>query len=229
MGSYFYAINSAEVLVNGARLINTAVVFFNLVILLWNRKQNLSYAIHAITIILLMQSFSVMKEIYEKVNAGYGFDWMVMELKGNAGNKNIMAAILAIKFSFALYTANQSNKFLKVIGFLTLLCSIFSIFIINSRTTFISIFGVAILYLSFLIVNFIKDRQSRKTQLISVLLIVVPITIALYFAQGLIVNIKNATNDTTGTYGTVFERIKTIYVEATSGSGNTRIGFGVMQ
>ena len=50
--SYLYAVNSSEVLVNGARMASTVVAFINIIILLLGRKQNFSNAIHFITFIL---------------------------------------------------------------------------------------------------------------------------------------------------------------------------------
>ena len=223
--SYFYAVNSTEVLVNGARMATTVVVFINIAILLSGRKQNFGYAIHVITFILFYQSFSILKEFYDGFTTGVNFDGLVYGLKGNAGNKNIMAAILSIKIPFALYTLYQGKKWLKAVGFLTLLAAIFAIFIINARTAYLSIFGAAILYIGFLIVNFLREKKSRKSLLISMLFIFAPLIIAFLFAQGIVSNARDTSGNVFGTYGTVTERMKSIYVEATSASGNSRISF----
>jgi O-antigen ligase/tetratricopeptide (TPR) repeat protein len=223
--SYFYAVNSTEVLVNGARLVNTVVVFLNVAILLSGRRENFAFALHAITFILFYQSLSILKEFYDGFNAGVNFDGLVYGLRGNSGNKNIMAALLAIKIPFALYTVYEGRKFLRAIGFLSLLAAIFAIFIINARTAYLSIFGAAFLYIIFLFVNFFKDKKARKKLLISILFLIVPLGIAFFLAQGIVSNARNTSANTFGTYGTVTERLKSIYVEATSASGNSRITF----
>lgn len=223
--SYFYAVNSSEVLVNGARLVDTAVAFLNITILLSARRENFIYSLHIITGILFFQSLSILKEFYDGLSEGVNFDGLVYGLKGNAGNKNIMAAILAIKIPFALYTVYEGKKALKVIGLLSLLAAIYAIFIINARTAYLSIIGAALLYILFLIINFIQDRKAGKKMLISILFVVIPLVVAFFLAQGVVSKAKDASGIPTGTYGTVTDRLKSIYIEATSASGNSRIAF----
>ena len=223
--SYFYAVNKSEVLVNGARLVDTGVAFFNIVVLISARKENFTYSLHIITFILLYQSLSILKEFYDGFKEGVNFDGLVYGLKGNAGNKNIMAAVLAIKIPFALYTVYEGRKALRVIGFSSLLIAIFAIFIINARTAYISIFGAAILYIIFLFINFFQDKKARKKLLISILFVIIPLGLAFFLAQGIVSNAREDSGNTFGTYGTVTERLKSIYVEATSASGNSRIAF----
>jgi O-antigen ligase/tetratricopeptide (TPR) repeat protein len=225
LGSYFYAVNSVEVLVNGARLVDTLIAFLNIAVLLSGRRENFIYALHVITFILGYQSLTILKEFYDGFNTGVNFDGLIYGLKGNAGNKNIMAAILAIKIPFALYTVYEGRKLLRVIGFISLLAAIFAIFIINARTAYLSIFGAAFLYIIFLFVNFFKDKKARKKLMISVLFIILPLGIAFFLAQGIVSSARDTSGNTFGTYGTVTERLKSIYVEATSASGNSRIAF----
>jgi O-antigen ligase/tetratricopeptide (TPR) repeat protein len=223
--SYFYAVNSTEVLVNGARVVDTAVAFLNIAILLSGRRENFIYSLHIITGILFFQSLSILKEFYDGLVEGVNFDGLVYGLKGNAGNKNIMAAILAIKIPFALYTVYEGKKLLKVIGLLSLLAAIYAIFIINARTAYLSIIGAALLYILFLIINFFQEKKAGKKLFISMLFVIVPLVIAFFLAQGVVSKAKDASGNPTGTYGTVTDRLKSIYVEATSASGNSRIAF----
>ena len=223
--SYFYAVNSSEVLVNGARLIDTAVAFLNITILLSVKRENFIYSLHIITGILFYQSLSILKEFFDGLSEGVNFDGLVYGLKGNAGNKNIMAAILAIKVPFALYTVYEGKKWLKAVGFSSLVAAIFAIFIINARTAYISIFGATFLYIVFLFVNFSQDKKARKRLLISILFIIIPLGIAFFLAQDVVSGLKGGSGGANGTYGTVIERLNSIYVEATSASGNSRIAF----
>ncbi len=223
--SYFYAVNSIEVLVNAARIINTVIAFINLAILLCGNKENFKHSFYIITFILFFQSISILKQFYDGFTDGVNFDGLVYGLKGNAGNKNIMAAILAIKIPFALYTVYEGKRVLKIVGSISMLVAIFAIFIINARTAYLSIFGAAFLYLIFLIINVLSQPKSRKSLLISALFILIPLVIAFFLAQVIVSNARETSGNVFGTYGTVTERMKTIYDEATNASGNTRIGF----
>jgi O-antigen ligase/tetratricopeptide (TPR) repeat protein len=225
LSSYFYAVNSVEVLVNGARLVDTVIVFLNIAILLSGRRENFVYSLHVITFILLYQSLSILKEFYDGFKEGVNFDGLVYGLRGNAGNKNIMAAVLAIKIPFALYTVYEGRRAIRAIGFLSLLTAIFAIFIINARTTYLSIFGAVILYIIFLFVNFFQNKKARKKLLVSILFVIIPLVIAFVLLEGIVSNARETSGYTFGTYGSVTDRLKSIYFEATSASGSYRITF----
>lgn len=68
-GSYFYAINRGEVLVNLARLVNTAIVFFNVAVLLWNKPSNFFAAAYALTFILLYESLGVLTVFFNGLHS----------------------------------------------------------------------------------------------------------------------------------------------------------------
>jgi O-antigen ligase len=220
--SYFYAINQAEVLVNFARLFNTAVVFFNIAILLWNRKGNFITASYFITAILLFESLSIMQVFFAGLYTS-NFNELVLGLKGNTGNKNIMAASLAIKLPFVFYIVYNSGKLIKSIGAFTLLASIFSIAIINARATYLSVGVCVIIITGFsLFMYFIKSKREIK-HLVSLAYILIPIALGFVSAQLVVSGRQAAEVENTGGYGTVMDRVSTINLSDASSGG--RIGF----
>ena len=220
--SYFYAINQAEVLVNFARLFNTAVVFFNIGILLWKRKGNFITASYFITAILLFESLSTAKVFFTGLYTT-DFNTLILSLKGNTGNKNILAASLAIKLPFVFYVVYNSGKLIKAIGAFTLLTSIFSIAVINARATYLSV-GVCVFIITgfSLFMYFIKSKKEIK-YLVSNAYILIPIILGFVSAQMVVSGAQASEAENIGGYGTVLDRVATIDLSEASSSG--RVGF----
>jgi hypothetical protein len=102
--SYFYAINPTETLVTGARLVTTYLVFIVLSILFY--KQPLPALLTGISVImafvLLYDSLVLLKTFSSNLTT-MSLDENIIALRGNHGNKNVMAAALLIKFPFVLW------------------------------------------------------------------------------------------------------------------------------
>jgi O-antigen ligase len=220
--SYFYAINEAEVLVNFARLFNTAVVFLNIGILLWNRRGNFITASYFITAILLFESLSTMKVFFTGLYTS-NFDELILSLKGNTGNKNIMAAALAIKLPFVFYAVYNSGKLIKSIGALALLTSIFSIAVINARATYLSVVVCVILVTVFSLIMYLIKSKKEIKHLVSLAYILIPIVLGFVSAQIIVSGAQAAEAENASAYGTVMDRVSTINLSDASSSG--RVGF----
>ena len=220
--SYFYAINQAEVLVNFARLFNNAVVFFNIGILLWKRKGNFITASYFITAILLFESLSTMKVFFTGLYTS-NFNELILSLKGNTGNKNIMAASLAIKLPFVFYVVYNSGKLIKSIGAFALLVSIFSIAVINARATYLSV-GVCVMILTgfSFFMYFVKSKRESK-HIVSLAYILIPLILGFVSAQMVVSGAQASEVENAGGYGTVMDRVATINLSDASSGG--RIGF----
>lgn len=220
--SYFYAVNPTEVLVNFARLFNTAVVFFNIAVLLWKREDNFILASYILVFILLFESLSTMKVFFTGLYST-DFNELVYSLKGNTGNKNIMAASLAIKLPFVFYVIYHSEKIFKTLASFTLLLSVFCIAIINARATYVSVSACIILVVSFSLFMYYMKSEREKKYLFNIGYILLPIIIAFLFAQFIVSEALSVNQENGGGYGTVSDRVATIDISNESSGG--RIGF----
>lgn len=218
--SYFYALNKAEVLVNYARIFNTYVAFVNVSVLIWTRKINFKYAAYLITALLFYESAITLKSFFSGLY-NIKFDELILSLKGNTGNKNIMAAAIAIKIPFAIYvvyTIKKTNKF--IVAFILFL-AFFSISILNARTTYVSTLSLILFYTVFIMLGFIKKKYSIREFSFNLSTVLFPLLLAIIFSQAVVKNALEATEDSSG-YGTVTDRIETIgFSEQSSG----RTGF----
>lgn len=157
LGSYFYAINGTEALVCLARLVSTFLIFMNISILLYKEDVESLFEIISffISVVLIVDASKVIIGFSLKVG-DMPLDNLVLSLMGNNGNKNVMAASLLIKFPFALYYIIKGKIPGIVIGLLSLFVGVFALFILNTRSTFVGLF---LILLIFIITTIIYKRK----------------------------------------------------------------------
>ena len=128
--SYFYAINSTEVLVNITRQFNVLLMFLSMSIILYKVRHKKTFFSWIITIILGIEIYAVLNEAIEMINSTGTIS--SGSLKGVTANKNITAFSIAIKIPFILFIVykikNSSyNIILGGLIFLSLFaCQLFS-------------------------------------------------------------------------------------------------------
>jgi len=107
--SYFYAINSTEVLVNITRQVNVLLMFLSMAILFLNIKNKRFFVSWSLTIILSVEIYYVLDQLIELVQT-VGSITNRASLKGVAANPNITAFSIAIKIPFLIYLIFYSRK-----------------------------------------------------------------------------------------------------------------------
>ena len=105
--SYFYAINSTEVLVNIIRHFNTLFMFLHIGILLYNIKDKNRLVSIAMMGILSIEVYSVLTQALDMYNSG-GIN--PGQLKGVTANRNITAFSIAIKIPYVIYLIYRGQK-----------------------------------------------------------------------------------------------------------------------
>ncbi len=180
--SYFYAINSTEVIVNIVRQLNTLLMFLHLGILIYNIKEKNRLLSYAITIILAFEVFAVLEQAMEMYKSG---SISPGNLKGVTANRNITAFSIAIKIPFVIYLVQKSNSVIKKILFSILIFfSLFSISLIQSRASYIAVFLIGFSTLFYSIYNY--TRKKNKKELFINFFYLFPFFLALFFNQILI-------------------------------------------
>jgi len=145
--SYFYAINSTEVLVNITRQVNVLVMFLVMGIFIYNLKQKQALVSYVITAILAIEVFAVLNEALQMINTSGIIS--SGSLKGVTANRNITAFSIAIKIPFVLFLLYKHSKPSVKIGLSGLvMLSILCLSMIQSRASFL---GLGFILLSFLV------------------------------------------------------------------------------
>ena len=214
--SYFYAINPTETLVTGARLITTFLVFIVLSILFY--KQPLPALLTGISVImafvLLYDSLILLKTFSGNLTT-MSLDENILALRGNHGNKNVMAAALLIKFPFVLWLMINNKLLGKILAAFVLILGITGLLILNTRSTYVGLLIIAIIFIATTI--YFKNKQNKKAIFTQIAYLIIPVVIG-YFIANMFLETAVKMQDTQGGYGTVTKRIGEITVASEENS-----------
>jgi O-antigen ligase/tetratricopeptide (TPR) repeat protein len=229
--SYFYAINSTEVLVNITRQVNVLIMFLSMGILLFNLKNKARFISWTISIILSIEVYAVVSEALEMINTTGVIS--SGNLKGVTANRNITAFSIAIKIPFVLYLVGLLNKTsFKVLATTLIFLALLSLSMIQSRASFIGVGLITVGYSA--LQTFIYFRHTKNTKtLLSIGYILIPLLLAIIVNQTVIASkgadalsraasISLSTND-----GSVNQRLRYYKDVLTHISSNPIFGTGL--
>ena len=211
--SYFYAINSTEVLVNITRQVNVLLMFLSMAILLFNLKNKGRFISWTLSIILSIEIYSVLTEALEMINSTGVISSGT--LKGVTANRNITAFSIAIKIPFVLYLIESKIKTgIRLLLTTEIFLALFSLSMIQSRASFIAIGIITSGYLAIQMILYFK--QTKKiSQFYRVGYILIPLLFAVIVNQVFIAN-KGAD---------ALSRAATISISTNDGSVNQRLRY----
>lgn len=180
IGSLVYSINPTEVLVNLARQINVFLMYFSMFILTYGLKNKLRFLPWLISIILLIEVYSVLSEAIEMFESTGRINGS--KLKGVTANRNITAFSITIKIPFIIYLLEKIKK-LWIRGFLFALitASLVCLTMIESRASYLATGFMVLSYIGLQIVIFLKNKKI--TYLSNLGNVVLPLVIAICINQ----------------------------------------------
>jgi O-antigen ligase len=201
IGSYFYAINPTETLVTLVRLITTYFVFINLSILFYQQDRAILFTgiAYGITAYLFFDSIYVLKTFSANLRT-MDLDAAILGLNKYHGNKNVTAASLLIMIPFAMYVIMSAKWLGRIAGIITLFLGVFSLFLMNTRSTYV---GFALITVLFFVGLIWQNRTLLKPALLFFLL---PAVLAI-FAANTRLQLAVAGQENAGGYGTVTKRL----------------------
>ena len=220
--SISYAMNVIEAIVCLARLASTFFIFTNLAILLYKKDIKNYYLPVAllITIVLFFDAFYVINTFKQAINSELG-TFNPNSATGNNGNKNVMAASLIIKFPFCLYFILNTKILGKIFGVITLFVGAFSIFILSTRSTFLSLLAIILIFA--ITTLYFRKKADLKNSVISIAYILVPVIFAFFFSNLALSNINEASSS-----GAVTDRIQSIQLNNQASSGRLHLWEGAI-
>ena len=159
-GSYFYAINPTEVLVNIPRHLNTLLMYLFMAIFIGGISKRAALFSWVITIILGIEVYAVLREAAGMINdTGLVLSGV---LKGVTANRNITAFSIAIKIPFVLYLMIRGKEnWLIVAKALLLTLSLLCLTIIQSRAAFVAS-GITLFLYTGLCLYFFRVTRNKK-------------------------------------------------------------------
>ena len=224
IASYFYALNPTETLVCLARLVSTFFIFINLSVLFYKKDMFVLFKQLAflITLVAFTDALFLSIEFFWQLGQK-PFDNIVLSLRSIAyGNKNIRAASVLINVPFILYYILQSKIAGKIFGIISLCLTLFALFILNTRSTFVGLFLIFIIYT--IGVFIVSKKEGRKSIFFNLAYFVLPILFS-FFVSNLVIKHALTLQKGGGGYGTVAKRIVDITNDVSSGNRNARLEF----
>jgi O-antigen ligase len=214
--SITYSINAIESLVCLARLLSTYLIFINLSILFYKKEVTTLFNVVAILVgvVLFFDAIYVITG-FSKNMVDMNLDQNISSLTGKNGNKNVMAASLLIKFPFLLFVILHNKLIGKIAGFIVLFLGMMALFILNTRSTYVGLGLLLVLYItSIVLLNKKQDTKTIGTQLAYFIL---PLAFAFFAANGMLAKAVDI-QGFQGGYGTITKRAGDINVASEQNS-----------
>ena len=214
--SITYSINAIETIVCFARLLSTYLIFINLSILFYRKELSTLFNVVSILVgvVLFFDALYVISG-FSKNMVDMNLDQNIVSLTGKNGNKNVMAASLLIKFPFLLFVILHNKLIGKILGLLILFLGIMALFILNTRSTYV---GLGVLFVLFsttiVLLNKKQDAKAIGTQLAYFIL---PLVFAFFAANGMLSKAVDL-QGFQGGYGTITKRAGDINVASEQNS-----------
>ena len=174
--SFFYAINPTETLLNLPRLGNTFFAVFFSFLLINNLEDKVDIISRIFIGFLCFELLSFYSDFFTQLE---GNSFNSLSLKGVAGNKNITAASIAFKVPFLLYSIVRVRRGLfKIVLSIILLCSLFSVSILDARAAILSSFIVFLIFLTYSLYNLYLNRANVREGFSNFALTILPYVLA---------------------------------------------------
>jgi O-antigen ligase/tetratricopeptide (TPR) repeat protein len=182
-GSFFYAINQTEQIVNITRQLNVFLMYGNMFILLGNYKNKIKFLSWTILFILSVEIYYVLIEAIDMLNNSGVIS--AGALKGVTANRNITAFSLAIKLPFAYYLLQNQKKYIVKAALAALIFSVFlGLSMIQSRASFLATgFGIIAFLGGITYVVFKEQKGNYKRLILSTTGVLIPLFLSITINQ----------------------------------------------
>ena len=224
--SITYALNKEETLVCLARLLTHVIAFINIAVLAMGRLDHLKKIFIIFSILLFGDSIYTLYSFFQALPEATDLTALVVsKLAGFTGNKNILAASTLVKIPFCLYCIYSSKVEGKILHGISLFFVLLALFILNTRSTYVSLILIVVTYLVFCFVNYLQKKEIKKL-LWSTSYLLIPLIAGLITSQIVLttaLDIIGQSNTTKGAYGTVSKRIESIGFSNEGSSGRTEL------
>ena len=187
-GSFFYAINQTEQLVNITRQVNVFLMYACMLVLVGKIPNKISFLSWIIVFILTVEIYYVLIQAMEMIETNGAIQ--PGALKGVTANRNITAFSLAIKMPFVYYLLHTQKKLFIKIGLAVLTLAVFlGLTMIQSRASFLATgFGI-VAFMGALVILYLKsEKKNSKMLFFSSLGVLLPLLLAITINQTVLKN-----------------------------------------
>ena len=182
-GSFFYAINQTEQIVNITRQLNIFLMYGNMFVLMSALNNKTSFFSWTIISILSVEIYYVLIEALDMLNNNGVIESGA--LKGVTANRNITAFSLAIKLPFAYYFLHTQKKyFIKAAIAILIFSVLLGLSMIQSRASFLATgFGILAFVVGIFYLGMKEQKINYKRSILSILGVLIPLLLAITINQ----------------------------------------------
>lgn len=217
--SFFVTYNQVESLVTYSRLLIASIAFVNITFICIDDTTLIRKAMIAIALVLIAQSLYELFHFLDSIKSRKPLDELIINLRGNTGNKNFLGAGMLLRIPFLLVLMHDRKLWVQASGAVGMLAGVSTLFIVNSRSTFVGLFLLTFTYIAIHILLAFRNKDKNILKLPA--LHVALIAIAFVFTQSLFSKIERLSKK--GSYGTVAERLSSISFSNEGSSGRVRL------
>ncbi|MBL7964316.1 MAG: O-antigen ligase family protein [Flavobacteriales bacterium] len=217
--SFTVAFNQVESLVTFSRLWITFTAVICVFTLLREKPEALVPTLALLAISAVVRSGTVWSELVENVGKYESLDDIIYFIRGNSGNKNILAATLAVKLPMLVFFAHRTRGLVRVLSFAGFTLVVVAILIVNARTAYLS---TAFIALGAMVWPFLaRDGHPLRTKAKRMATVAGCAALAFGASQLLFKSLERKKQ--VKQYGAVTERLASITVSNDASSGRLKL------
>ena len=215
LASFTVALNPVESLVTYSRLLTTFLAVWGLVQVVRTAPSMVPAAIGLLAAVAVLEAVLLLYDLAGIWNTHVSLDQLILGLRGNAGNKNIIAAALAVKWPFVLLQTCSGGVLRRASGWLGGFLVLIALLLLNARAAYLSAGFIALGMAAWpLFAHRGRPLRTRIGPAASLFLLVVS---AIGLSQMLIGTVGSG--KAKGTYGAATERLADIAISNEGSSG----------
>ncbi|MFM2207036.1 MAG: hypothetical protein RL213_1011 [Bacteroidota bacterium] len=135
--SFFASFNLSESIVAYSRLITAFIAFITFGALISARKNLVGETFTLLGALCVVETFSVYRELFNNLSLFSGMNEVIYHIRGNTGNKNVLAASIAVKLPVLIHLVLQKKGGTRTFFASVLLFSVSAVALLNARASYI--------------------------------------------------------------------------------------------
>jgi len=158
--SFVNAYNLFESIINFSKICTIFSAAYIVSIIFRSDNRYLYIVSISLTILLVLDSFTVLTYIVSSLMEGKGPNYS--ELKSIYSNKNILSAAIFVKIAFVLWLLAFGKSWMKVLGGFTLFVAFITTLFLSTRSFYVGSILLVITYVIFMYIRYYRKNEKHK-------------------------------------------------------------------
>ena len=161
--SFIKAINVLESILHFCKIFSVFSAAYLVSVIVGSDRRYLKHLAIGMSMLLLFDGFSVFYNIHKYIKGELADIGLI---KTVYSNKNILAASIFVKLPFALWLLTFEKGWVRTLAFVSGLAGLLATLFMSSRAFYIGLFFLTIAYLTYLGINYFREKQKKFLRLV---------------------------------------------------------------